>query len=217
MWNHTPELCINPGFPQGQYFRGRGGSIQVEQKRMRVLVHSAESPATPAAAISIDSDMVVILASLLCALICVAGLALVARCACRRRGAATTTTTTTTTPAATSPAPKGLKKKAIDALPTVSFALKQQQQQAECAICLAEFAGGEELRLLPHCGHAFHVSCIDTWLGTHATCPSCRATVGTSTLFLPLPGRCRRCGEVDLPTLHDFSTATATAHHNTPP
>uniref|UniRef100_A0A0E0CTJ9 RING-type E3 ubiquitin transferase n=1 Tax=Oryza meridionalis TaxID=40149 RepID=A0A0E0CTJ9_9ORYZ len=185
---------------------------------MRVVVHSAagtESPATPAAAISIDSDMVVILASLLCALICVAGLALVARCACRRRRGAATTTTP---PAATSPTPKGLKKKAIDALPTVSFALKQQQQQAaECAICLAEFAAGEELRLLPHCGHAFHVSCIDTWLGTHATCPSCRATVGTSTLFLPVPGRCRRCGEVDLPTLHDFSTSNATSHDNTPP
>lgn len=35
-------------------------------------------------AISVDSDTVVILASLLCALICVAGLALVARCTCRR-------------------------------------------------------------------------------------------------------------------------------------
>uniref|UniRef100_J3LIR8 RING-type E3 ubiquitin transferase n=2 Tax=Oryza brachyantha TaxID=4533 RepID=J3LIR8_ORYBR len=137
--------------------------------------------------------MVVILASLLCALICVAGLALVARCACRRPRPRPRRPSSSAAPPASIPAPKGLKKKAIDAIPTVSFAAGKQQQTAECAICLAEFGAGEELRVLPHCGHGFHVACIDTWLGTHATCPSCRATVAT--LFVP--GRCRRCGEVD--------------------
>lgn len=46
-----------------------------------------------------------------------------------------------------------------------------------CTVCLGEFHDGELLRLLPKCGHAFHVSCIDTWLRAHANCPLCRAVV----------------------------------------
>ena len=45
-----------------------------------------------------------------------------------------------------------------------------------CAVCLAEFRGGETLRLLPRCGHAFHRGCIDTWLRAgNTSCPMCRA------------------------------------------
>ncbi|OAY81579.1 E3 ubiquitin-protein ligase RING1 [Ananas comosus] len=46
-----------------------------------------------------------------------------------------------------------------------------------CAVCLAEFRDGELLRLLPKCGHAFHVACIDTWLRGHVNCPLCRAPI----------------------------------------
>jgi hypothetical protein len=48
---------------------------------------------------------------------------------------------------------------------------------AECAICIAEFADGDEGRLLPRCGHPFHARCVDTWFRFHTTCPLCRATV----------------------------------------
>ncbi|KAL6899722.1 hypothetical protein ACP4OV_006380 [Aristida adscensionis] len=48
---------------------------------------------------------------------------------------------------------------------------------ADCAVCLGEFRDGELLRLLPKCGHAFHVPCIDTWLRAHVNCPLCRADV----------------------------------------
>ncbi|CAL9121865.1 unnamed protein product [Musa acuminata var. zebrina] len=47
----------------------------------------------------------------------------------------------------------------------------------DCAVCLSEFCDGELLRLLPKCGHAFHVSCIDTWLRSHVNCPLCRAPI----------------------------------------
>eukprot|EP00929_Paragymnodinium_shiwhaense_P090192 TRINITY_DN50378_c0_g1_i1.p1 TRINITY_DN50378_c0_g1~~TRINITY_DN50378_c0_g1_i1.p1 ORF type:complete len:263 (-),score=48.48 TRINITY_DN50378_c0_g1_i1:109-837(-) len=47
-----------------------------------------------------------------------------------------------------------------------------------CAICLTDFADGEELRRAP-CpgGHAFHAKCLRSWLDrSHATCPVCRGT-----------------------------------------
>ncbi|KAL5232302.1 hypothetical protein ABZP36_031078 [Zizania latifolia] len=43
-----------------------------------------------------------------------------------------------------------------------------------CAICLAEFASGERVRVLPNCNHGFHPHCIDRWLRVHPTCPTCR-------------------------------------------
>ncbi|XP_037460220.1 E3 ubiquitin-protein ligase RING1-like [Triticum dicoccoides] len=48
---------------------------------------------------------------------------------------------------------------------------------ADCSVCLGEFLDGELLRLLPKCGHAFHVPCIGTWLRAHVNCPLCRADV----------------------------------------
>ncbi|KAF7105239.1 hypothetical protein CFC21_106071 [Triticum aestivum] len=167
---------------------------------------SSSSPASPqqppeqAAPMAVDSDMAVILASMLCALICVLGLALASRCACRRRRSSSTSSF--------NPPLKGLKKKAIDALPTVSFAAAASPQLAatECAICLAEFADGESMRVLPRCGHAFHVLCIDAWLRTCATCPSCRASMvaapaAAPTVVVVVAGnnRCGRCGEAAAP------------------
>ncbi|KAF5182868.1 Ring-h2 finger protein [Thalictrum thalictroides] len=48
---------------------------------------------------------------------------------------------------------------------------------ADCSVCLSEFQEDESLRLLPKCSHAFHLSCIDTWLKSHSNCPLCRANV----------------------------------------
>ncbi|KAK6940200.1 Zinc finger, RING-type, partial [Dillenia turbinata] len=47
----------------------------------------------------------------------------------------------------------------------------------ECSVCLGEFREDEILRLLPKCSHAFHISCIDTWLRSHTNCPLCRAMI----------------------------------------
>jgi hypothetical protein len=47
---------------------------------------------------------------------------------------------------------------------------------ARCAVCQADYAHGDELRLLPECQHAFHRPCIDQWLRRRPTCPVCRAS-----------------------------------------
>ncbi|XP_062199366.1 RING-H2 finger protein ATL46-like [Phragmites australis] len=81
----------------------------------------------------------------------------------------------------------GLDQAAIDALPEFAYgelsaaaasSRKGKEKAAgpfDCAVCLSEFADGDRLRLLPVCGHAFHVKCIDVWLRSSATCPLCRA------------------------------------------
>ncbi|XP_072967858.1 RING-H2 finger protein ATL80-like [Typha angustifolia] len=155
---------------------------------LQSAVHSpAADPPTPLAIV--DSDVVVILAALLCALISVVGLALVARCAWLRRSSSSSSSSSTPPPP---PPSKGLKKKALQSLPTVTFSAGEVKI-AECPICLAEFAEGEEIRILPRCGHGFHAACVDTWLGSHASCPSCRRT-----LLVPAAtaasSRCRTCG-----------------------
>ncbi|CAN6310031.1 unnamed protein product [Urochloa humidicola] len=58
-----------------------------------------------------------------------------------------------------------------------SSAPPAEGKEEECAICLSEYAGGDErVRVLPACGHFFHAECgIDWWLRTRGTCPYCRA------------------------------------------
>ncbi|KAG6498989.1 E3 ubiquitin-protein ligase Os04g0590900-like [Zingiber officinale] len=48
---------------------------------------------------------------------------------------------------------------------------------ADCSVCLSEFQEEDSLRLLPKCGHGFHLQCIDTWLRSHSNCPLCRASI----------------------------------------
>lgn len=159
----------------------------------------------PGSDVPSDHDVVIVLASLLCAMITVLGIGLVARCACgrgpRRHAAAA--------------ANRGVKKSVLRKIPTVPYVApapassssacggdKESGQAAsaveeeaaapeECAICLAEFEEGEAVRVLPPCGHGFHAACIDKWLRGHSTCPSCRRMLS---LRLPPGERCRRCG-----------------------
>eukprot|EP00250_Pteridium_aquilinum_P034053 c694_g2_i1 orf=233-691(+) len=43
-----------------------------------------------------------------------------------------------------------------------------------CAICLLDFIDGDLLKVLPACGHSFHIACIDVWLASRSSCPVCR-------------------------------------------
>lgn len=150
------------------------------------LLQSAAAPPPEAVAAAVESDFVVILAALLCALICVVGLVAIARCAWLRRGPVAGSGSGAGESPAT--ANKGLKKKVVNSLPKFTYAGGGDRcKWSECAICLTEFGAGDEIRVLPQCGHGFHVACVDTWLASHSSCPSCRAPFAVT-------ARCHKCG-----------------------
>ncbi|XAR59408.1 hypothetical protein NMG60_11015237, partial [Bertholletia excelsa] len=69
----------------------------------------------------------------------------------------------------------GLKKKDVVALPTSTYTDSTDSVSSyACAICLVDFCGGDKIRVLPECHHRFHVACIDEWLLSHSSCPTCR-------------------------------------------
>ena len=45
----------------------------------------------------------------------------------------------------------------------------------DCSICLDTINLTTERNITLACSHAFHASCIITWLASHNTCPMCRA------------------------------------------
>ncbi|KAF5731693.1 RING-H2 finger protein ATL5-like isoform X2 [Tripterygium wilfordii] len=70
----------------------------------------------------------------------------------------------------------GLEPVLVAAIPTVRYNQEafSSIEDAQCSICLGEYQEAEVLRIMPQCGHNFHVSCIDIWLRKQSTCPVCR-------------------------------------------
>ncbi|CAK9133705.1 unnamed protein product [Ilex paraguariensis] len=121
-----------------------------------------------------DTNMVIILAALLCALICVLGLNSIVRCAirCSRRFVFERTDEVTSRLAAT-----GLRKRQLRQIPVAVYRSGTSIPAMDCPICLGEFMDGEKVRVLPKCHHGFHVRCIDIWLASHSSCPTCRQSL----------------------------------------
>ncbi|KAM3352296.1 hypothetical protein ACQJBY_023874 [Aegilops geniculata] len=152
---------------------------------------------------SFDTNMVIILAALLFALLFALGLNSLARYVIRwaRRasleaggeldGAAS---------AASAGGRGGLKKRTLRSLPIEVYgacaAAGGGAAPADdvCAICLGEFEDGEKVRVLPRCGHEFHVRCVDTWLVSHDSCPTCRDSVLGGAAAAPKPAAGRSGG-----------------------
>ncbi|PIN16243.1 hypothetical protein CDL12_11120 [Handroanthus impetiginosus] len=76
----------------------------------------------------------------------------------------------------------GLEPVIVAAIPTMKFNREafSSMEDAICTICLAEYQEKEVLRIMPKCGHSFHLSCIDVWLRRQSTCPVCRLSVQDS-------------------------------------
>lgn len=77
----------------------------------------------------------------------------------------------------------GLKKAAMKALPIMVYRARSKTcpVPVDCPICLAEFAEGDKMRVLPNCNHGFHMECIDKWFVSHSSCPMCRNCLNLNT------------------------------------
>ncbi|GMN67812.1 hypothetical protein TIFTF001_036887 [Ficus carica] len=53
---------------------------------------------------------------------------------------------------------------------------KLRINEGNCSVCLEDYIESDVLRLLPDCGHAFHLKCVDPWLRLRPTCPLCRSS-----------------------------------------
>lgn len=75
---------------------------------------------------------------------------------------------------------RGLDEAVIRSIPIFQYRKSYDSKEnddyisSECAVCLNEFQEEEKLRIIPNCGHLFHIDCIDVWLQNNANCPLCR-------------------------------------------
>ena len=80
----------------------------------------------------------------------------------------------------------GVSQTIIDSLPLGKYKDVQKDTTQDCAvescaICLIDYEleKDDDIRILP-CQHFFHKDCIDTWLQSHVSCPTCRFHIGNS-------------------------------------
>nr|XP_009772838.1 PREDICTED: RING-H2 finger protein ATL78-like [Nicotiana sylvestris] len=125
-----------------------------------------------------DANAIMVLAVLVFAFICSLVLNSIIKCAlrCSSLASALDSSSNHRNPSATKLANTGIKKKALNTFPIVTYTteLKHAGLDSECVICLSEFGIGEKVKVLPKCNHGFHVKCIDKWLNSHSSCPTCR-------------------------------------------
>ncbi|KAL3523689.1 hypothetical protein ACH5RR_016523 [Cinchona calisaya] len=95
--------------------------------------------------------------------------------------------------------PRGLDEATLLGYPKLLYSQAKNNQDDEggcnnntnnnasgCSICLQEYKDTDMLRLLPECGHFFHLKCLDPWLKMHPTCPICRNSPMPSPLQTPV-------------------------------
>ncbi|KAJ7298130.1 hypothetical protein O6H91_14G081600 [Diphasiastrum complanatum] len=79
----------------------------------------------------------------------------------------------------------GLKDAVVSMIPVIQYDKKAIHSPhiewkglcSECMICLSDFRDGEMVRILPICGHLFHMECVDVWFNLHTSCPVCRHNI----------------------------------------
>ncbi|KAL5977563.1 hypothetical protein ACLOJK_041461 [Asimina triloba] len=127
-----------------------------------------------------DANFIMVLSITVCATVCALGLHFALRRSvywCSRRepestdGGGATATMTIHEPSA-AVASTGVDKEALQAFPKLTYSTSLKLP--ECTICLSDFVGGDQVRVLPKCSHGFHLKCIDKWLKSHTSCPNCR-------------------------------------------
>ncbi|KAG8385091.1 hypothetical protein BUALT_Bualt03G0005400 [Buddleja alternifolia] len=123
---------------------------------------------------ALDFNIVVIIAAVICAILCALGLNSMLQCIfqCINRALREPVQWV-----ASRRINSGLGKKDMVGLPTSVYAglsSPSSSPLSSCAICLVDFCNGDKIRVLPKCNHGFHVACVDKWLLSHSSCPTCR-------------------------------------------
>jgi hypothetical protein len=127
-----------------------------------------------------------VLAALLAILVCFVCVCVYLRWACRRYNPDDPTLPSYYSSSSSAAAPGGalsvvgLDAAAVAALPVTLYRrppVGEDVDAAQCAICLGEFAEGDEVKALPRCGHRFHPECVDAWLRSRPSCPLCRGSL----------------------------------------
>lgn len=72
----------------------------------------------------------------------------------------------------------------VRTLPIHTYTAEQARMEVAeeekcCAICMDEFREGDKQRMLP-CFHRFHAGCVDQWLRTKGSCPTCKHNIDGS-------------------------------------
>ncbi|KAG4115483.1 hypothetical protein ERO13_D12G107200v2 [Gossypium hirsutum] len=67
---------------------------------------------------------------------------------------------------------RGLEPVVVAAIPALRFNSETFTyiEDTQCSICLGDYQEKQVLRIMPKCGHNFHLSCIDLWLRKQSTC-----------------------------------------------
>lgn len=73
-----------------------------------------------------------------------------------------------------------LQMERISTPQSFSFPQNQEDESADCAICL--FGFGSAVTTTTDCNHTFHKTCLDIWLENNVTCPICRAPLANRTI-----------------------------------
>ncbi|XAR64924.1 hypothetical protein NMG60_11008824 [Bertholletia excelsa] len=95
---------------------------------------------------------------------------------------------------------RGLDERSLIACPKLFYSQvkellnggESESTASSCSICLADYKDTDVLRLLPECGHLFHLGCVDPWLLLHPTCPICRNSPLPSPLVEVVPSTIQR-------------------------
>lgn len=120
-------------------------------------------------------NLIVIMVAVVCAVVCTLGLNTMLICILQ---CANHTLRQTVQWVALRGLNSGMKKQDMVALPTSTYTNSgsptSPSSTSACAICLVDFSNGDKIRVLPNCAHRYHVTCIDKWLLSHSSCPTCR-------------------------------------------
>ena len=83
---------------------------------------------------------------------------------------------------------RGLDDAALEGFPKLVYSrgteynkVRNYSTALSCSVCLGDYNEKDVLRMLPDCGHVFHLHCVDSWLRLHPTCPICRKLPSPST------------------------------------